>query len=242
MPDGRQGAIVPLKIKGVVTAQFWPMVDGLITKVRQNIPGISIRSDIVYRGDKWEDQRGTEPRLVHIPNESASRGPNDIRAMYATAFMPNNAIPEFEVMYIAEILAMRKNNKGPWSTHLEQMGRVRPLKRLVKRLPVSGGFAGLMALDPDDLAGGEVIQGTAKDVTPASGTDTEKAAKGKGNAKAAKAKEPAPQAQEAQQAEQVEQVEEAQDEVQPDSENPDPAEVEDEDGEVQVVTDNKDMF
>ena len=113
LPDGRQGAIVPFKIKGVLTAQFWPMVDGYLLKIRQNIPNISIRSDIVYRGDEWKDERGTQPRLVHLPNETSPRSESDIRCMYATAFMPGNEIPEFEVMYIAEILAMRKNNKGP---------------------------------------------------------------------------------------------------------------------------------
>ena len=163
IPDGKQGAIVPLRRKGSLTAEFWPMIDGLLTKVRQNIPGISIQAHNVFRGDEWDDTRGSSPMLVHRPDPDAEQNESTLIASYATAHMPNNSMPEIVVMYRSELEGFKKKNAGPWAGHPLEMYRIRPLKRLVKRLPISGGLAVEMAsldddLDPIDYDTGEIIE------------------------------------------------------------------------------------
>ena len=172
MPDGKHGVIVPIKRKGVVVAEFWPMVDGLLCKVRENIPGIAINAQIVYEDDEWSDERGTSPCLIHRPHPKASRGDKDIVCMYATAFMPGNAVPEYEVMYLDQLLEMKKNNKGPWSTNFQEMAKVRPMKRVIKRLPITGKLMAQLALEPEedgDLDDEVVIDGEPeKETAPTS--------------------------------------------------------------------------
>ena len=136
-PDGKHGAIVPINKSGTPSAEFWPMIDGILIKVRQAIPNIAIHSDIAFHGDEWDDMRGTEPRLYHKPNPDAEREESNMLAVYAVAHMPGNPTPEYEVMYANEAIKFRKKNKGPWTTWPLQMYRARVLKRLLSRLPIN---------------------------------------------------------------------------------------------------------
>ena len=151
IPDGKQGAIVPLRRKGTLVAEFWPMIDGMLAKVRANIPGIAVQAHNVFDGDEWDDVRGSNPNLVHRPAPDVVRDESTLIASYATAHMPGNPMPEIVVMYKSELDQFRKNNAGPWSGHPLEMYRIRPLKRLIKRLPISGGLAVEMASLNEDL-------------------------------------------------------------------------------------------
>ena len=172
LPDGRSCALVPLKIKGKLKAHMWPMIGGLLTKVRENLPNISIHADAVFEADEWEDIRGTSPNLAHKPARDGKTVDNLI-AVYATAFHENNPVPEFEVLYREEIEVFRKmsrSERGPWLTHYIEMAEVRVLKRLLKRLPVNPTLHALIANEAEDGEeeyeyedddGDDVIEGTA---------------------------------------------------------------------------------
>ena len=180
LPDGKSCALVPLKIKGKLKAQMWPMIGGLLTKVRENLKDISIRADGVFEGDEWEDIRGTHPDLVHKPSREAVRTPENLVCVYATAFHPTNPVPEFEVLYKSEIEDFRKlsrSERGPWLTHYVEMGEVRVLKRLLKRLPVNPTLHALITGDAEpgeaeydyEDEEGDVIEGTAQQTGSAGG-------------------------------------------------------------------------
>lgn len=169
LPDGRHGAIVSIKKNNVATADFWPMVGGLLTCVRRELSNVAIQAHNVFKGDEWEDRRGTRPELTHIVNDKVDRLDwNNMVCAYATVHFAGNDVAEFEVMYMPELERFIKNNRGPWSTHRLEMFRVRPLKRVLKRLPLSGGLMAKLNRaddDFDDQPMGEVIDGEAVDVT-----------------------------------------------------------------------------
>lgn len=153
MPDGRHGAIVPVKKNNVLTADFWPMVGGLLACVRREMKSVAIQAHNVFQGDEFIDERGTSPRIFHRPNPEVDRlSEANLVCSYSTVHFAGNAVAEFEVMYRQELQKFKKNNRGPWSTHPLEMYRVRPLKRVLKRLPISGGLmAKLNRGDDDDL-------------------------------------------------------------------------------------------
>ena len=160
-PDGKHGAIVPLKNK----AEFWPMIDGILLKVRQAIPNISIHSDAVFEGDDWEDIRGTKASLYHVPNPQVERDERNLLAVYAVAHLPGNDMPEYEVMYASEAATFRKQNRGPWTTHPIQMYRGRVLKRLINRLPIGLSLMAqihqdedAMVIDESEIIEAEVVE------------------------------------------------------------------------------------
>ena len=159
LPDGRSCALVPLKKKGGgLEAHMWPMIGGLLTKVRENLKNITLRADSVYQdsegeGDVWEDIRGTHPDLTHKPDRHVPRTTENLVCVYATAFHPNNPVPEFEVLYKSEIEEFRKLSRaqrGPWATHYAEMAEVRVLKRLLKRLPVNPTLHAMIANETED--------------------------------------------------------------------------------------------
>ena len=165
MPDGRQGAIVPIKRGAQVCAEFWPMIDGLLMKVRKEIKGISLQAHTVHKGDVWNDERGSAPRLVHQINPEVPRTEETLICAYATAHFPDNQIPEVIVMYRDELAKFKKNNKGPWSQHSLEMYRIRPLKRLIKRLPVTGNL--LFAFEDEEDNATAVSTGAPFDASQA---------------------------------------------------------------------------
>ena len=166
VPDDKHGCIVPLNKKGTLTAEFWPMVDGILGLVRKSIPNIAIRSDSVHEGDDWQDQRGTRPQLVHNIDQTVDRTDANLVCVYSTAHFPGNEIPEFVVLYRPELMKFKKNNRGPWTSHPLEMFKVRALKRLLKRLPINPDLlADLAEYDEDqpeeeDQQPGHIIEGS----------------------------------------------------------------------------------
>ena len=162
MPDGQHAALVPLKNKaGQLEATMWPMISGMLNKVRENLPNISITARSAYAADEFEEIAGTSPSIVHKPNPKADRGPENLFAVYAVVFHPGNSVPEFEVMYRPEIDDFKKRSRstrGPWATNFAEMAEVRPLKRLLKRLPLSPNVMAIInAGNDDDFEEGLVV-------------------------------------------------------------------------------------
>ena len=139
LPDGYSSALIPRKKRGVLEASFEPMVGGLLMHARKAIPNAAISAHSVWTDDEFSVAMGTKPDITHIPDENADIGWANLRAVYATVFYPGNAVPEFEVTFRKEIewfKSLSASAKGPWATHGPEMAEVRPLKRLLKRMPV----------------------------------------------------------------------------------------------------------
>ena len=153
LPDGRESAIVTYKTKdGNVTAQFMPMVAGILKKVRNSGELSSITAQIVHANDKfryWVDSDGEH--IEHEPNFFSDRGPRI--GVYSFAKTKDGGI-YMEVLTSKQIEAIRSSSKsaqyGPWSGPFEdEMIKKSAIKRLSKRLPMSTDLDSLMKADDD---------------------------------------------------------------------------------------------
>lgn len=139
LPDGREGAIVPFRNNktGKTEAQWQPMVWGLVKLVRNSGELRDIGVEIVRTADKferWIDENG--PHFKHTP---ALDGAGDPVGVYAYARTKDGGF-FIEYMTWTEVLkfkALSKSKNGPWQEWPEEMAKVRPIKRLCKRLPMS---------------------------------------------------------------------------------------------------------
>ena len=164
VPDGKHAAIVALNIKGDLTANFWPMVDGRLLLVRRNLPSVSIQAHNVHESDQYEDLRGSAPNFFHKVMSGDNRTEATLVASYATAHFMDNSIPEIVIMYMEELRPFKKSNKGPWSTHPLEMYKVRALNRLIKRLPISAGLSATLASFDDETFNEGAIDSTATEI------------------------------------------------------------------------------
>ena len=172
VPDSKEAVIVPFKDKdtGQKTATLIPMIEGRLKLARKATPGIVFRVRVVYRGDKWEYAEGLRATLIHVPDPTANRSPEEIIAAYAIAHIPGAVEPEFEVMFRGDIDRIKTRSpgrgSGPWATHYAEQAKKTVLGPLLKRLPKAVGSP---ADPPSELVGYEVDSGIpegAIDVTP----------------------------------------------------------------------------
>ncbi|MCY4471144.1 MAG: recombinase RecT [Thiotrichales bacterium] len=167
VPDGKLGVMVAIRKKGVLTADFWPMVDGMLMRVRKELKDIALQAHNAFEGEYFDDVRGSHPRLTHKPDPAIDRGSEKLLlASYATAHMAGNQVPEVVVMYRSELKPFRKDTHV-WNTNPLEMYRKTAFKRLAKRLPVSSGLATLIEEEQGgeyDDTPGDVIEGEAVEV------------------------------------------------------------------------------
>jgi recombination protein RecT len=102
---------------------------------------VSVESHIVYEGDLFEFELGTEQRIRHVPNlDRDPEKPAVMRAVYAVARIVGGGV-QSELMTKAEVDAIRRRSKasgsGPWVTDYTEMARKTAIRRLFKYLPVS---------------------------------------------------------------------------------------------------------
>ncbi len=143
MPDGESAAIVPRRIKGKLVATLIPMVGGQTDLVRDAIPGISIVSGIVRKGDEFEYHEELKTHFFHKPSEEPKFGADNVRAAYAKIWCPGAMQPEITVMFKAEIEQVKSRSRakqGPWFTDYEEMAKKTVLRRVFKRLPIRQGL------------------------------------------------------------------------------------------------------
>ena len=114
LPDGDQAALVPFKLRGVLTATLVIGYKGMVDLARRAIPGIVIDTQVVTIEDEKDGTFEFELGLKRILRHIKARGqgmPNEknIIAAYAIAFMPQNPHhPEFELLFRGELDHIRK--------------------------------------------------------------------------------------------------------------------------------------
>lgn len=137
MPDGREGAFVVYRDRknNRKTAQWMPMYQGLLKKVRNTGELLSISANVVHERDQFDYELGDNERIVHKP-AMGDRGPPI--AAYAIAHLKGGGI-EREVMTWDAIMKIRAlgSEKGPWATWEGEQARKTVIRRLYKRLPSS---------------------------------------------------------------------------------------------------------
>lgn len=108
----------------------------------------SITCDVVHERDVFEHERGTSPRLRHVPCPDDDPGP--IIASYAVAHLAEGGV-DFEILWprdIKKIRAVSRSTSGPWFDWEEQMWKKSALRRLQNRLPKSSDA--LVAISNED--------------------------------------------------------------------------------------------
>jgi len=152
-PSGIKGEAYLVPFKGRCT--LIPGWRGLVKLALRSKAVKSLYSHVVYEGDEFFVDLGSEPRVVHRPNVDGDRG--DIRCAYAVAHLENGSI-DVEVMTLAELEHIRKaaaagrgGKDGPaYAEWEDQMYRKAPIRRLAKRLPLGDDF--FLAVKADELA------------------------------------------------------------------------------------------
>lgn len=138
LPDGREAALVEVKIKGEKKVQFWPMVGGYRKIAAKQ--GITLVADVVREGDLF-DWSKVPPRLEHRPAFGAERG--DLLYAYAVAFDRDwRFVTSPIVMDVTEIEKVRAVSRaatseyGPWVNWWERMACKTVVRRLFHELPL----------------------------------------------------------------------------------------------------------
>jgi len=102
--------------------------------------GISIDCHLVYRGDTFELEYGSEPKLIHKPNLDGDPGDADIIGAYTVATGGMLTGPKIEFMTRKQILGIKAKSKasgsGPWVDHFAEMCRKTVIRRAFKFLPL----------------------------------------------------------------------------------------------------------
>lgn len=164
IPDGRQGVILPYRDKkrNVTLAQWQPMVWGIVDLVKNSREVIDINAYLVREGETfrmWVDEKG--PHFTHEQDVANDAAP--IVSVYAFARTRDGGVYVESIgkteMKMFRAMA-RSGDGGPWEKWAGEMFKVRVIKRLCKRLPMSPEAAETL-LRMDRREGEEEI-----DVTP----------------------------------------------------------------------------
>lgn len=137
---------------------------GMIALAARN--GLIVTANVVYQGDQYVCDKGSNPSLSHIPDPCADRSDSNIIAAYCiTKFMSNGNIQHIEDMTLAEIKkirAMSKSSRGmnPWNSCFSEMARKTVVRRAAKFWNLCPEDAG--AVDVDDRNSFEFEASAAK--------------------------------------------------------------------------------
>jgi len=151
------GAIVPVKIKGRLTAQFWPMYQGLLDLAYQSgkLEKISVRA--VYEGELFVLSYGTEDIIQHIPifpPPPPEEQWDKLVATYCCIWLKDAKNPVWAMpVSKMELEWLQKNassQSGPWHTHPVEMSLKSSCKRSLKLSPVTPELQA--AIEADDAA------------------------------------------------------------------------------------------
>lgn len=139
VPDGRQAALVKVKVKGREQIAYWPMVGGMRFIAANH--GFSLEAHCVYANDEFSWELGFEPRVTHKPPAlDVPRG--ELIGAYAVATRLADGRKFLDVMSKGEIEEVRAKSPSarfdwsPWNTSTPEMYRKTPAKRLFKQLPI----------------------------------------------------------------------------------------------------------
>lgn len=149
-PDGEEAVIVGYRDKdsGEVVAQFQPMYQGLV-RLMLRAGARKVWAHVVYEGDRFAYELGSDPRLVHVPAALGEQRGSIVGA-YAVVKLANGET-QFEVMDLEELEKVRRASKVPNSPAyrgwLSEMYRKAPLRRLRKWVEMDADASAAFRLD-----------------------------------------------------------------------------------------------
>jgi phage RecT family recombinase len=140
VPNGKEAALVMFG-QNVV---YMPMIAGIYKRARNSGEVTTLNGQVVHANDVFDYAYGFEPTLSHKP-AIGERG--DIVAVYAVAVM-RDGTRDMEIMSVDEVEAVRATSRakdsGPWKTWWGEMAKKTVVRRLAKRLPLTGDLERLI--------------------------------------------------------------------------------------------------
>lgn len=130
---------------------------GYLKLARQSGQVTDIAARVVYAGDAFDLELGTDERLVHRPALGADRG--EPVAVYCVASLTGGA-KQVEVMTWAEVMTIAENHAprdrggnitGPWRDHPGPMAIKTVVRRAAKLWPQSAELQVALAADGRDI-------------------------------------------------------------------------------------------
>lgn len=158
---GREAHLVPFKNKhtGKLECQFIPDYRGLAELARRSGAVRFIDARLVYKGDRFRVQYGTEPKIEHEPDLAAEQKVENIVCAYAVAHMTDGGPPKFEVVPAWKLEKVRASSKaadsGPWASWPHEQRLKTAVRQICKLLPQSPELASALAQD-DRVDSGEI--------------------------------------------------------------------------------------
>jgi recombination protein RecT len=153
-------------------AQFQIQYKGWEELVYRATPVKMLDTKLVFKGDRIEIHKGTNPHIDHVSDLTADRSDENIIGAYSVAHFGGDTPPRFEDMNLSEIKKIRQRSKsahkGPWVTDFGEMTKKTPLLRLIKHLPKSRESRMMeVALQTEyDLTGLATLSGGNEDTNP----------------------------------------------------------------------------
>jgi recombination protein RecT len=157
--DGREAAIV--QFKG--SAQYMPMVAGLLKKLRNSGQISTITAQTVHEKDKFAYNPANDDVPDHQPDWFGERGP--MIGVYAVAKMKDggSVVELMNMEQIAKVRGVsRASGRGPWSEWPEEMAKKSVLRRIAKYLPSSADLDQMLEHDNENYTYATDVQETDK--------------------------------------------------------------------------------
>lgn len=130
---------------------------------------VKVESACVMRQDEFSYQRGTDPRIHHVPNDESGRlNIEDVTHAYAVAFFVNGGHTQFEVMNVDELLRIRDRSPSasasvsPWKTDPLAMCRKTAIRKLMNYVPLSPLAQRALELDGDNHHHRQILSSVAQ--------------------------------------------------------------------------------
>lgn len=146
--DGREAALVPFG----KTAQYMPMVNGVLKKLRNSGMLSTITAQTVHENDSFKYNPAMDDIPNHNPDWFGDRG--QMIGVYAVARMKDGGVV-VEIMNMDQLNKVRSvsrgSNKGPWKDWPEEMAKKSVLRRIAKMLPSSADIDQMFDHDNDNF-------------------------------------------------------------------------------------------
>jgi recombination protein RecT len=135
LPDGREGAIVPFRGR----AQWMPMVNGIMTKVRRSGEIAAWEASAVYERDTFERLLGDDQRIYHKPFEDGD--PGEVIGAYSIVTFKDGTksrdyMPRWRIEKAREQNPIGKNSLM-WTKFYDEGAVKTVIRHHSKRLPMS---------------------------------------------------------------------------------------------------------
>lgn len=171
--DGRKMALVPRKMKGVMTCCPEVMYAGLLDLVRRMGDITTAKAEVVYRHEveakAFDYQEGTDAWVKHKPLRTPDIVLKEEDIWYAYAWCRwRDGHVEARVITRQEIekargMSQAKSEYAPWQTHYAEMAMKTAIKRMCRTLPMPDDVQ--QALADEDAKVQEAREAEAETVT-----------------------------------------------------------------------------